>query len=285
MNNRTIKTATRVTKPFWKMLGKRADRGQHTILMYHGVAKRPQFNCVPADLLRKQLGWLTERYTIVPLSVLIGKLARRDALQRASKLAALTFDDGYCNFAELALPLLKEYKCHATVFVPSGKTGLYNDWDEGIGHFRKMEIMTYGMLRQLPPAFVEIGSHGVSHLPFNRLTPDRTAKELIESRLDLERHTGRPVRFFAYPFGVCPVGSKAVPYDEQHRMLGGYEAACTTWWGRHNSANERNMLRRVGIWDSDSLTDFADKLNGCYDWLECKEKIGRSMKSIHSRLW
>jgi hypothetical protein len=43
-------------------------------------------------------------------------------------------------------------------------------------------------------------------------------------------------------------------------------------------------LRRIGIWESDSLKDFIDKLEGKYDWLAGKEKIGRFYRFIPSLL-
>lgn len=283
MNNETIKKATQALKPVTNILKKiRPEKGQRIILMYHGISKRPNFNCVTAALFKEQLAWLTENYIVVPLSVLIQHFSLPDIANPETRLVAITFDDGYCNFVDLALPVLQEYKCHATVFVPTGKVGLYNDWDEKHHKFYKMTIMTYETLRQLPEEFVEIGSHGITHLAFDNLTPTMVTKELIESRLELEQNTARPVPFFAFPFGVRPAGNKVGLYDQNNRMYGGYRAACTTWWGRYNSASSIDKLRRIGIWDCDSMRDFIDKLHGCYDWLETKEKIGRSIKFIQS---
>jgi hypothetical protein len=67
-------------------------------------------------------------------------------------------------------------------------------------------------------------------------------------------------------------------------FLASYRAACTGWWGRHNSLKDLYALRRIGIWDSDSFGDFIDKLEGNYDWLVAKEKIGRFYRFIPSLL-
>jgi len=251
--------------------------------MYHGISKRPDFNCITADQFKAQLAWLKKKYSVVPLSVLVDHIMSPLPMN-AADLASITFDDCYVNFAELALPILQEFKLHATAFVPTGKVGYYNDWDKGMSGFRKMEIMSYKVLRQLPEEFVEIGSHGITHMPLDRLPYVEIEKEMVQSRVEIEQNIGKPVQFFAYPFGVFPFKHRLRLHDGENRFLGGYKAACTTWWGRFNAMSDIHMLRRVGIWDSDCFDDFKDKLDGYYDWLEKKEMVGRRFKIIKNSL-
>ena len=281
MNLNTIKAITGFLEPFVRITKRLQHRkiGQRVVVMYHGVSRSPQFNCITQDLLREQISCLKKRYSVVPLSTLVENLISLSPPNQ-SDFAAITFDDGYVNFAELALPVLQEYSCHATVFVPTGKVGSYNDWDEGMSGFHKMAIMSYRILRQLPEDFVEIGSHGISHVPLDHLPPNESEREIVESRLEIEQNIARPVQFFAFPFGAYPLGKKFTSYDKKGHFLGGYGAACTSWWGRFNSKNDIYRLRRIGIWDSDSLTDFISKLDGYYDWLEGKERIGRFFKMM-----
>ena len=280
MKHTTIRTATNLLKPFSILTNQAcyARFYQKVILMYHGISKKPQFNCVTQDLFREQILWLKEKYSVVPLSELVEKLT--SPLQHQTDLASITFDDGYINFAEFALPILEEYGCHATVFVPSGKVGHYNDWDERASGFHKMPIMSYEHLCQLPEKVVEIGSHGISHIALDLLPFDKVTREIVESRLQIEQKVGRPIRFFAFPFGVYPFGRGLNFYQNGKKLLSFYRAACTTWWGRFNSQKNTYTLRRIGIWDSDSFRDFVDKLQGHYDWLVAKEEIGRFYKFI-----
>lgn len=67
-------------------------------------------------------------------------------------------------------------------------------------------------------------------------------------------------------------------------FLASYHAACTGWWGRFNSLKDLYTLRRIGMWESDSCKDFIDKLEGKYDWLAVKEKIGRFYRFTSSLL-
>ena len=280
MNKTEIKRITQILKPLASLSDTihPTSMGQMIILSYHGVAKWPRFNCTAADLFREQIAWLKEHYAVVPLHTLVSRLADED--KGNTNFASITFDDGYLNFAELALPVLEEYNVHATVFVPSGKVGGYNDWDEGKGEFHKMPIMSYDQLRGLPGDMVEIGSHGLCHRSLERVSADELAEEVVRSRVELEQGMGRTVRFFAFPYGgYPPVLFKA---RQRSALLGSYAAACTSRWGRFNSAGDIYALRRIGVWHSDSFKDFTDKLEGRYDWLVAKESVGRLLKRIRT---
>lgn len=283
MDTETIKTITRFLKPLSINRTYNSKRGQRVILMYHGISKSPKFNCVTQSLFREQISWLKGRYSVVPLNTLIESF-NSDFPTVHSDIASITFDDGYISFAELALPILQEYNCHATVFFPAGKAGSYNDWDQEISGFCKMEIMSYKMLRQLPIESVEIGSHGISHVALNGISFRDVEREIVESRLEIEQNISRPVQFFAFPFGAYPFNHRNMLYDNKKHFLGGYKAACTIWWGRYNSLKDINTLYRIRISDSDSFNDFTDKLKGYYDWLAGKERIGRYLRIIRSFL-
>jgi peptidoglycan/xylan/chitin deacetylase (PgdA/CDA1 family) len=275
MKHNSIKFATHLLKPASIIFTHTFNNvcKQRIILAYHGISKKPQFNCVTVELFEQQISYLKEKYSVVPLYKLVGNLKSFSVPE--VDLASITFDDGYVNFAEFAVPILEKYGFHATVFVPTGKVGYFNDWDECSRGFKKMPIMSYEQLHQLPEKIAEIGSHGISHTPLNRLTEDKIDKEIVESRMEIEQKVGRQVRFFAFPFGRY-----LNSYRSNKNLLLSYNAACTSWWGRYNSMKDLYALRRIGIWDSDSLRDFIDKLEGNYDWLIIKEKIGRFYKYV-----
>jgi peptidoglycan/xylan/chitin deacetylase (PgdA/CDA1 family) len=278
-----MREVSRALKP---LVGKantlvRSGRGQKTILTYHGISGSSRFNCISPELFRRHLVWLREHYRVVPLSDLV--LSLTDEAQNADHLVSISFDDGYANFAECALPLLEEYGFHSTVFVPSGKVGYYNDWDEGAQGFEKLPLLTYEQMVRLPEKLVEIGSHGISHRRLDLLSADTAGRELLESRRDLEEGTGRQVRFFSFPYGACPHRWDDSGGRNGSSPLSVYRAVCTTRWGRFNSPDTIFSLRRIGVWDSDSFEDFPDKMCGCYDWLAAKESVGRLIRGMRTR--
>ena len=100
------------------------------VAMYHSVgdcSDDPYRITVTPERLTRQLAWLRRRGL---RGVWHARAARRPrAGARARHLVGLTFDDGYADFVEHALPLLRRYGCGATLFVLPGRLGGVNAWD------------------------------------------------------------------------------------------------------------------------------------------------------------
>jgi peptidoglycan/xylan/chitin deacetylase (PgdA/CDA1 family) len=106
--------------------------GRGVILHYHRVAESsPDFNglCVAPEQFERQLQFLCEHGTPLPLEVLVKRTMAGDA---PSNAFAITFDDGYADNLHEAAPMLKSAGVPATVFVATGclasTTGFW--WDE-----------------------------------------------------------------------------------------------------------------------------------------------------------
>ncbi len=99
------------------------NRRRALILMYHrfgsggGEARGGAAEKTPAKIFAEQLEYLTRRYRVVPLSQLAESVSRQE--RAASRLAAITIDDGYRDAYEIAYPLLRRFKTPATLFVPT----------------------------------------------------------------------------------------------------------------------------------------------------------------------
>jgi peptidoglycan/xylan/chitin deacetylase (PgdA/CDA1 family) len=94
------------------------------ILMYHRVLAEPdplQPEVPHQALLAEQFRTLASAFNVLPLHE-AAELLRSGGLPPGA--ACITFDDGYRDNHDLALPLLREYKLPATVFVA---TGFLND--------------------------------------------------------------------------------------------------------------------------------------------------------------
>lgn len=93
-----------------------AHRHRALILTYHRFSARDEDGKTSAANFAEQLEYLTQRYNVVPLAKIAESINRRDT---ASRLAAITIDDGYCDAYEIAYPLLRRYGAPATLFVPT----------------------------------------------------------------------------------------------------------------------------------------------------------------------
>src|SRR5512146_1011522 len=100
------------------------------ILVYHRIAPSrtdPFGLCVPAERFEAQLRLIRRYARPFPLAELVAR-ARRGTLPR--RALALTFDDGYPDTLEDALPILERHEVPATVFVSPGLSPRHEYWWE-----------------------------------------------------------------------------------------------------------------------------------------------------------
>ncbi|NNM83124.1 MAG: polysaccharide deacetylase family protein [Burkholderiales bacterium] len=91
-----------------------------SILIYHRVLPEadPMLpDVVDADRFDAQMGVLSSLFNLLPLSEAVMRLKSGSLPARA---ACITFDDGYADNAEVALPILKKYGVPATFFIATG---------------------------------------------------------------------------------------------------------------------------------------------------------------------
>lgn len=76
---------------------------------------------------------------------------------------------------------------------------------------------------------VTIGAHGASHLALAALTDAALRDEVMTSRTMIERHIGKPVEHFCYPFG-----GKAEADEREFALVAGlgFKTGTTTRYGR-----------------------------------------------------
>ncbi len=69
-------------------------------------------------------------------------------------------------------------------------------------------LLTWDDVRALRAAGMDVQSHTTTHRVLNRLASDEALRELLESRLTLERELGVPVRAVSYPCGYSIEGER-----------------------------------------------------------------------------
>ncbi|MFF3287967.1 polysaccharide deacetylase family protein [Streptomyces sp. NPDC003023] len=172
---------------------------QPWIWMYHAVGDPtddPYGITVAPDRLDLHLGWLRARGL---RGVGVGSLLRAHAAGRAAGLVGLTFDDGYADFVEAALPLLARHGCSATLFMLPGRLGGSNDWD---ADGPRRPLLTDRQVRAAAAAGTEIASHGLFHRDLTGCADDVLNQETFRSRELLRELTGSAPEGFCYPYGT-----------------------------------------------------------------------------------
>ncbi|MFJ4839531.1 polysaccharide deacetylase family protein [Streptomyces sp. NPDC088746] len=174
-------------------------RSRPWILTYHSVSdptEDPYGITVSAGRLDEQLTWLRRRGLT---GVGIAALLRARAAGKQG-LVGLTFDDGYADFLDEALPVLRAHGCTATVFVLPGRPGGSNVWDP-LGPRRP--LLTEEDVRTVAAAGMEVGSHGMLHRDLTALSDEELREETHGSREALRRVTGQAPSGFCYPYGTA----------------------------------------------------------------------------------
>jgi peptidoglycan/xylan/chitin deacetylase (PgdA/CDA1 family) len=118
-----------VVQSLWRSracdLAVHARSGQGLMLRYHSVCadaqSRPDYISasisVPAKLFEQQVARLSRKYRVLTLDEVVDHMERRRPLPPRS--VTLTFDDGYLDNYELALPILVKHRVPATIYLVS----------------------------------------------------------------------------------------------------------------------------------------------------------------------
>jgi peptidoglycan/xylan/chitin deacetylase (PgdA/CDA1 family) len=187
-------------------------------------------------------------------------------LQPGTRHVAVTFDDGFRNFYECALPELVKRGIPATMFVITdviGKTF-------GPAGYAQ-EVMSQEQLRALPENLVTIGSHTMTHPLLPSIDLDEAKKEIALSRAKLEEQLHRSIVLFSFPYG----GFNQKLVETCHEA--GYQRVFSTLpYFAFREPNEF-VTGRVRVDPTDWPLEFRLKLAGAYRWLpwafELKRKV------------
>lgn len=107
-------------------------RGQLTILIYHRVLSQPD-PMLDGEIDIAAFDWQMElmarHFNVLPLAQAVERLRTKSLATRA---AAITFDDGYADNVENALPVLGRYGLNATFFIATVYLNGGRMWNDSI---------------------------------------------------------------------------------------------------------------------------------------------------------
>jgi peptidoglycan/xylan/chitin deacetylase (PgdA/CDA1 family) len=177
-----------------------------SVLCYHTVdpAWRSGLSMDPR-IFRAHGQWLARHRRVVDLDTAISLMDRRGRLPRG--VSCLTFDDGLAGLYEHALPVLRDLRLPATVFVVAGTLSDQQavDWiDDPPDH--QLVTLSFEQLQDMAESGIAIASHSQTHHVLTELDRDRCEQDLTDSRQVLEELFARPVRHLAYPRGLHDEG-------------------------------------------------------------------------------
>jgi peptidoglycan/xylan/chitin deacetylase (PgdA/CDA1 family) len=242
------------------------------VLMYHKVNDFwPNPTAVPIAVFEEQMELLGELgYTPVSLDAVRNHYVGGVPLPPRAVL--ITFDDGYRDNLENALPVLRRHGYPAVVFVPIG----FLDDIRPLPHEESLRLLGirnptlhWDELAELEAGGVRIESHGIGHRPLSDLDPAEATREIALSKLRLEERLGREVEAYAF------VKGSLADYRPEHASLvqqAGYKLAFTSVSGANGPGTDPFRLRRYNIEPYPART-FELVLSGACDLIVVKDTV------------
>jgi peptidoglycan/xylan/chitin deacetylase (PgdA/CDA1 family) len=242
------------------------------VLMYHKVNDlQPNPTTVPTDVFAEQMELLGE-LGYAPVSLERVRDHYVGGVPLPPRAVLITFDDGYRDNLENALPVLQRHGYPAVVFVPIG----FLDDDRPLPHeeaLRTLGVRNYTVdwdeLAALEAGGVRVESHGIGHRPVSELEPAQAAREIALSKLRLEERLGRPVDAYAF------VKGSLADYRPEHVSLvqqAGYTLGFTSVSGANGPSTDRYRLRRYNVEPYPPRT-FELVLAGACDLISVKDTV------------
>ena len=168
---------------------RRAIRNQSVplgILFYHRISNEfPNKWTISEQVFEKQIDWLVKNFELLSLAELQSRM-RQGINQRPA--LSLTFDDGYADNCNWALPMLISRNIPVTYFVTTDH--LVNDrpFQHDIDVGQKLRPLSIESVRSLASAGVEIGAHTRSHVNLGSISDEEILfDEVITATFELEK--------------------------------------------------------------------------------------------------
>lgn len=226
-----------------------ARQARVPILMYHYLSDPPpgadryrrDLSVSPA-LFEQHLAYLAEQgYQSITLVDLLYHLVQGAPLP--DKPVILTFDDGYRDVYENALPLLQRYGFTATFFV------LIEVTNQG-----EAAYLTWDQMRAMQDAGMDIECHARVHEYLPENDDDRLIWQVLGCREAIESELGQRPRFVAYPSGHFD--DRVAAFFASDNFWGGV----TTQQGSLHSSDALFEIKRLRVRNTTTVEKLAELL-------------------------
>ncbi len=226
-------------------------------LYYHSIFANEK------DRFKKQMNLIKNKTTVLK-SDYFGKL---DPWKRYS---IITFDDGFENLIENAIPTLNELEIPFTIFFITNYFEKKPKWEMPEGHKdRNEKIMSVLQMKSIPDNLLTIGSHTANHKKLNTLSDDELWKELIDSKQALTKIVNKEITTIAFPNGEYNSSVIAKSFETGYKRVFTIDPDFSL-----QSPNEK-ITARVWTNGNDWYPEFWLKVHGGYCWLNSAFELKR----------
>lgn len=211
------------------------------VLFYHRVADHGATPwTISSSDFKRHLDWLQQRYKIVSL----GEAQRRIRAKSNDEFTvAITFDDGYAENCQTALPELVSRNLPVTYFVTTDFMGKQRPFRHDIELGLTLPTNNWDEMRYFASQGVDIGAHTKSHCDVGAIRDEvLLRKELIGSIQHVESELNTKCRYFAFPYGrPNNMSQAALDMLQQH----GIEGMCSAYGALNWPGAKGFHIRRI----------------------------------------
>ena len=224
-----------------RRLAERSGKAPIMILFYHRVADHePNQWTMDCETFAWQMGWLRDNFELVSLEEAQHRI--RAGINRRP-CVSVTFDDGYADNCNFALPLLRDLRIPCTYFVTTENVLLGKPFQHDVQRGIPLAPNSLEQLREFSAHGVEIGAHTKTHADLGCVQGARRMREeVVDAGRELGLALSRRVRYFAFPFGRHHNLNPAAFWLARDA---GYDAVCSAYGGYNFPGDDPFHLQRI----------------------------------------
>ncbi len=211
------------------------------VLFYHRVSDtHPNGWSITNCEFERQVRWLKQNVDVVSLE----EIQNRMREGRNDRVAvAITFDDGYAENCERAIPFLLAHEIPFTYFVSLDFIVNQRPFPQDVAAGIPLTPNTPQQICQMAAAGVEIGAHTRNHCDVGAIDNAETMiDEIVTASHEISSMIQRPVRYFAFPYGKPENLSEAAAHlARQSGMLG----VCSAYGAYNLPGDDPFHLQRI----------------------------------------
>jgi peptidoglycan/xylan/chitin deacetylase (PgdA/CDA1 family) len=248
------------------------------VLMYHAIQEQRSAISISPELFQWQMKWLSEHdIEVVSLEWLVSNLL--GGFRPAKNTVVITFDDGYRDLLTYALPVLRQYKFPATIYLVTGYCGMNNDWPGQPDSIPRLPLLDWDQIQQMENSEIEFGVHTVNHPVLDKIDKEDAIWEIRYAKNTMIEHLGHPIRSFAYPYGRYNKRVKQLVVEE-------FANACSTNLGFVGTRFDPYAIERIDVSYFLNPAIFQRLFEPlAYPYLKARKLIRTLASNVLSRPW
>ena len=212
-----------------------------TVLFYHRIADDGANEWTMSNgAFIRQIDWLRAGFDMVSLEEAQHRIRTAD---NTHPCVSITFDDGYAENCSQAIPYLIKQRIPCTYFVTLDNVLSGRPFAHDVARGGSFAPNEPDQLKAMATAGVEIGGHTRTHCDLGSMSDEEQLyDEVVTSGEELQRTIGKPVRYFAFPFGQY-VNLDPRVFHMAHEA--GYEGVCSAYGGYNFPGEDAFHLQRI----------------------------------------